>query len=179
MSNYTNIKTSFLQYCKSLKTTDRKKLESEIEHDLLVMLRTVCNYNKDIDIADVEGVRKIRKLLEQFRIFKNDNYIIYLEHFYNWLYHWNNFLINKDTFEKDVEFVSQTPKEWKRLLPYYVNIAKQFNYYKKNNSIYDRKVIEHIRNIAGKKNVNYKAIELALHRFKISEGMIPPKLSRK
>ncbi|HAY34744.1 MAG TPA: hypothetical protein DCY06_11495 [Bacteroidetes bacterium] len=172
-------KTSFYQYYKSLNRSDKKKLENEIEYILLVKLRTTCTYNRDIDITDIEKVREIRKLLDQFRCFNSDNYVIYLERFYNWLYHWNNFLINKDTFEKDTELVKQSPKEWHRLLPYYVYIAKQFSYYKTNKSIFDRKVIEHIRNIAGKKNVNYKAVELALHRFKVSEGLIPPRLRRK
>lgn len=172
-------RTSFYSHYKNLNRSDKKILENEIEHDLLIKLKTVCTYNKDFDISDLDEVKQIRKLLDQFRNFNNDNYVIYLEHFYNWLYHWNNFLINKDTFEKDAEFVRQNPKEWKRLLPYYVYIATRFKYYKKNNSIYDIKVIEHIRNITGKKNVNYKAIELALHRYKVSEDLIPTKLPRK
>lgn len=174
-----NTTISFYQSYKSLSFSEKKKIENEIEHSLLTMLKTTCTLNKDIDITDLDEVRKIRKLLDQFRCFNNDNYVIYLEHFYNWLYHWNNFLINKDTFEKDAEFVRQNPKEWKRLLPYYVYIATRFKYHKKNNSIYDRKVIDHIRNITGKKNVNYKAIELALHRYKVSEDLIPPKFPLK
>lgn len=170
---------SFYQYIKGLKSTERKRLENEIEHSLLVKLKTTCTNNKDIDITNLDEVREIRKLLDQFRCFNSNNYVIYLEHFYNWLYHWNNFLINKDSFEKDTEFVKQNPSEWKRLLPYYIYIANRFKYHKKNNSIYDRKVIDHIRNITGKKNVNYKAIELALHRYKVSEDLIPPKLPRK
>lgn len=171
--------SSFYQYYKSLNRIDKKKIEKETEHNILVKLRTICNYNKDFDITDIDEVRQIRKLLEQFKCFNSDNYVIYLEYFYNWLYHWNNFLLNKDTYEKDVEFVRQNPKEWKRLMPYYIYIANRFKYHKKNNSIYDRKVIDHIRNITGKKNVNYKAIELALHRYKVSEDLIPTKLPRK
>lgn len=172
-------KTNFFQFYKNLKTTEKKKLGNEIEHSLVSKLRAICNYNRDFDITDIDEVKEIRQLLDQFRYFNIGNYVIYLEHFYNWLYHWNNFLNNKDTFEKDAEFVRQNPKEWKRLLPYYVYIATRFKYYKKNNSIYDRKVIEHIRKITGKKNVNYKTIELALHRYKVSEDLIHTKLPRK
>lgn len=172
-------KTSFYRYLQSLTKFKKAKLMREIERDILLKLRTTCNYNREIDTSDFGEVNEIRRLLEQFRCFNSDNYVIYLEHFYNWLYHWNNFLVNKDTFEKDAEHIKQNPKEWHRLLTYYVYIAKKFNYYKKNSSIFDRKVIEHIRNVAGKKNVTYKAIELALHRYKVSEGLIPPKLCHK
>lgn len=49
----------------------------------------------------------------------------------------------------------------------------------KNVSIHDRKVILHIRNIAGISKASYKAIELALYRYKKSEGLIPSESPKK
>lgn len=165
-------KTNFYKAYKNLKEAEKKQLENEIEYNLLKKLKLVCNYNKDIDTSEAEEVKEIRILLKQFKCFNSLNYVTYLEYFYNWLYHWNHHLINKDTFEKDIDFVKQYPDEWHRLLPHYFRIAKRYNYYKKNNTVYDRKVIEFIRKTAGKKNVTYKSIELALNGYKKREGLI-------
>ena len=172
-------KPNFYPYYKSLNKTKRKKLQTKIEHYLIDKLHNTCNYDKDFDDVDHDDLKEIRNTLAQFRIFNSLNYIIYLEYFYHWLFHWNNYLINKDNYEKDVSFIQQNPMEWHRLIPHYIYISKRFNYYKKNNTIYDRKIIEHIRKIAGRTNVNYQAIEIALHRYKRSEGMIPIKLPPK
>jgi hypothetical protein len=167
-------KTSFFQHYKSLSNAEKTKIRNEIELNLLKKLKTTCNYDKDIDETDPDEVKEIKLLLDKYKCFKKSEYVFYLEYFYNWLFHWNNYLLRKDTFEKDVEFVKKNPKDWHRLLPYYSIIAKRFGYYKKDKTIYDRKIIMYIKNISIK--VTYKAIELALHRYKQSEGLILPKL---